>query len=422
MRPRLVAIGFVIVVLAAGTVTLRATRRSAGAPTTEVVKQQDPVSVTTAAVHRANFVTSVSAVGAVASLREARIGTKTSGRVATVLVQEGQRVPAGAPLMQLDTSELVAQESQARANVEMARARLEQLQAGARVEERRQTANAAAQAQWTLRLAQAEVQRLRTLYEQGAVSKQQLEVAETQLAQAQMADDSAQQSVKLVQLGPRPEEIQVARAQLAQAEANLAAARIRLQDATVVAPFAGTIVQRMVEPGETVSSVSPPSFLLAQLDEVFVELAVPERHRAALRPGQPVTIAVDALPGSLFKGKVEEIRPAAVTASRSFTVKVRVPNPQGTLRPGMFARGTIEVAVRPLVLQIPERAVLMTATRPVVFVVQNGQAIRREVSPGDRQGGLVEITTGLNEGEQVIVEGHEGLRDNQPVAPRSPQQ
>src|SRR5207245_820754 len=112
-----------------------------------------------------------------------------------------------------------------------------------------------------------------------------------------------------------------------------------------------------VEPGEGASPVVP-SFVLAQLDAVYVELAVPERLRSGLRVGQTVAVTVDAEPGSQFAGKIEKIQPAATVSSRSFTVKVRVPNAQRVLRPGAFARGTITVAVRSGALEIPERPVL----------------------------------------------------------------
>jgi RND family efflux transporter MFP subunit len=262
---------------------------------------------------------------------------------------------------------------------------------------------------------------MRSLYSMGAVAKQQLDGAETQLRVARTAYDSAQQQQQLVNKGPRTEQIRAAEAQAAGAEAALAAVRVRIRDLTVTAPFAGTIVQRMVEPGESVSP-AVPSFVLAQLDVIHVELAVPERHRTGLRVGQAATVTVDSLPGKSFSGRIAEISPTAAAASRSFVVKVRVPNSQGLLQPGMFARGTLVTASRPDVLQIRERAVLTTAGGSVIFVVQGGRAVRRAVTLGEHQDGLVEIRSGVQAGELVVIEGQEGLTDNQAVAPRtSPQ-
>jgi HlyD family secretion protein len=483
MRIRVLIVSAIIIALAGGIMAIRTRGSASSAPSAP--PQPAPVPVTVATASRADFVTSVSATGTVASLREAKIASKLSGIVAEVFVREGQRVQAGTPLLRLRTSDLVASAAQARAGADNARARLMQLQNGARPEERlqaaaavaqaeaavqsaqanllakergarpqerEQAANLVAQAKAALDLAQADVQRMRSLFQMGAISKQQLDAAETQFRQAQAAYDStrqqqalvnegprveelmtaraqlrqaqaalesARQSLRLVEIGARPEEIAAARAQLAQAEAVLAATQVQLRDATVAAPFAGTITQRSVEPGEATSPATP-AFVLAQLDDVFAELAVPERQRPGLRVGQAVSVTVDALPGSPFAGKIEEVQPGATVSSRSFAVKVRVPNSQGVLRPGMFARGTITVAVRPNVLQVPDSAVLTTVGKPIVFIVQGGKAVRHEVTLGERQDGMVEITSGLAGGEQVVASGAAALTDDQPVACNAP--
>jgi RND family efflux transporter MFP subunit len=374
----------------------------------------------------------------VTSIRDAKIGSKISGRVAAVLVEEGARVAVGTALLQLDTSDLLAQQAQAQANVAAARAQLQKVLTGARPQERQQSTDAVNQAraaltsaQASLKLAQANLERMRSLQAQGAVSKQDLDTTETQasvvqaqVAQAQAAYDSAVQNAALVRIGSRDEDILQARAQLAQAQAGLAFVQVQLHDSTLVAPFAGTITQRNVEPGETVSSVTAsktnPLFVLSQVDDVYVEFIVPASHRSELQPGQEAVMEVDGLPGQTFQGRIQEIRPAAAEASRTFGVKVRIPNLQGILRPGMFARGAIIVGVRHAVLSIPEQAVLTATSGPVVFVVRDGRAVRQEVALGPHHDGLVEVSSGLTEGDQVVVEGQDALTDNQPVSPRTP--
>lgn len=435
MRFRVAVIGVILLALVGGGMAVRARSRSAPPQADAPVQlAQSPVSVTVAAARRADIVARVLAPGSVTAIRDAKIGSKLSGRVAAVLVEEGQRVSAGTALLRLDSSDLVAQEAQAQASAAAARARLASVVTWPRPEERQQSADQMHQAQAALRsaqaqldLAQANVQRMRSLQTQGAVSKQDLDAAETQarvaqaqVAQAQAAYDSARQNQKISQVGSRPEDIQQARAQLAQAEAALAMVRVQLRDSTIYAPFAGTITQRSVEPGEVVSSQSgSPLFVLSQIDDVYVELAVPEEHRAKIRPAEEALMQIDGLPGQTFRGRVEDIRPAANVASRSFGVKVRVPNPDGVLRPGMFARGAIVVGVRSQVLQVPERAVVTATSGPLVFVVKDGRAARQAVTLGEHSGdGSVEIASGLAAGDRVVVEGQEGLSDNQPVTPR----
>jgi len=420
MRTRVMIVGLVVVLLIGAIVVLRsAGRASSAAP--QPALQQPSSTVTVSAAHRADLVTRVTATGTVMALREAKIAARMPGRVTAVLVREGARVGAGAPLLRVDGSEVFAAEAQARAAVSTAYAQRDLVEAGARPEELQQAANAVAQAKAALEAAEVEAARLRSLYSMGAVAKQQLDAAETQLRMARTVFDSALQQQRLVNKGPRVEQIRAAQAQAAGAEAALAAARVRIRDLTVTAPFAGTIVQRMVEPGESVSP-GVPSFVLAQLDVVHVELSVPERSRAGLRIDQAATITVDSLPGKRFAGRIAEISPTAAAASRSFVVKVRVPNGDGLLQPGVFARGTIVTATRSGVLQIRERAVLTTAGGPVIFVVQGGRAVRRTVVLGEHQDGLVEVKSGVQAGEQVVVEGQEGLTDNQAVTQRtSPQ-
>lgn len=419
MRTRVAVIALAGLLVLGAVAVLQATGGSPGVQESPAARPA-PVAVTVSAARRADLATVVQATGTVKALREARIAARMPGRVTAVLVEEGDHVAAGAPLLRLDGSEILAAEAQARAAVAAARAQRDLLVAGALPEERAQAANAVAAAGAALDQAEAETERMRALHAMGAVARQQLDAAETQLRVARSAFDSARQQQRLVEEGPRVEQLRAAEAQAAGAEASLAVARVRVRDLVLTAPFAGTVLQRMVEPGESVSP-AVPSFVLAQIDVVDVELAVSERHRAALRVGQGVTITVDALPGRTFEGRIAEISPAASALSRSFVVKARVANGGRALQPGMFARGAIVTARRTGVLQVPEQAVLTTPGGPILFVVEGGRAVRRAVTPGERQDGLVEIRAGVAAGEPVIVAGQEGLTDNQAVAPRAPQ-
>jgi HlyD family secretion protein len=437
-RARLGMAAAAIAGIAAGVIVIRAAGRPSPPANPPAAAGPAPAVVEVAAARRADVVTPVLASGSVVSIRDAKIGSRLSGRVAAVLVEEGARVGAGTPLLRLDTRDLEAQRAQAQANVAAARAQLEKVLAGPRPQERQQSTDAVAQARAalasaraTLQLAQANLERGRSLEAQGAVSRQDLDSAETQarvaasqVVQAQAAYDSAVQNASLVHTGSREEDIQAARAQLAQAEAGLAVVEVQVHDSTIYAPFAGTVTQRNVEPGEIVSpatvSSSSPLFVLSQVDDVYALLAVPAQHRAELGPGQEAVITVDGLPGRTFRGRVEEITPAADAASRTFGVKVRVPNPQGILRPGMFARGAIVAGVRHGVLQIPDRAVVTATSGPLVFVVRGGRAVRQAVTLGAHHGGLVEVTSGLADGDEVVVRGQDALTDDQPVTLRTP--
>ncbi|HLW47095.1 MAG TPA: efflux RND transporter periplasmic adaptor subunit [bacterium] len=433
MRIQVVIVGVVLIAVLGLTAVVRGIGHPA--PTRQSVAAPDRAAVTVFATRSGDVVARVIATGTITSIRDAKLGSKLSGRVAQVLVEEGDHVAAGTPLVRLDTSDLLAQEAQAQAAVAAARAQLQKVVTGARPEERQQTADAVQQAraalasaQASVRLAQTTVDRDRTLQAQGAISQQdldqaltQLRVAQEQAAQAQAAYDSAAQNAALVRIGARDEDLQAARAQLGQADAVLAAIDVQLRDTTIQAPFAGTITKRDVEPGQIVSPATTstnPLLVLSQVDNVYAEFVVPAQHRFELQPGQTAALQVDGLPGQTFQGRVELVRPAADALSRTFGVRIRIANTNGALRPGMFARGVIEVGVRRNVLQIPEGAVITAAAGPMVFVVRDGRAIRRPVTLGVHHDGMVDVASGLAAGEPVVVEGQAALTDNQPVSIR----
>ncbi|HEV2440221.1 MAG TPA: efflux RND transporter periplasmic adaptor subunit [bacterium] len=430
---RVVIIGVVLVAALALSMAIRSVGRPSPSKQTAGAAETAPVTVAKAV--SGDVVARVVATGTVTSIRDAKLGSKLSGRVAAVLVDEGARVAVGTPLVRLDTNDLLAQEAQAQASVAAARAQLQKVVTGARPEERLQSTDAVQQAranldsaQASVRWAQMTVDRDRSLQSQGAISQQdldqaatQLRVAQAQAAQAQAAYDSAVQNAALVRIGARDEDLQAARAQLAQAQAALAAIDVQLHDATIYAPFAGTITKRDVEPGQIVSPATTstnPLLVLSQVDNVYAEFIVPAQHRFELQPGQTALLAVDGLPERTFQGRVEEIRPAADAPSRTFGVRILVNNAAGALRPGMFARGAITTGVRHNVLQIPEGAVVTAASGPMVFVVRDGRALRRPLTLGTHHDGVVDVTAGIAAGEPVVVQGQDALTDNQPVTVR----
>jgi HlyD family secretion protein len=434
VRKQVVIVGVVLIVVGFAAAVRGIGRPAPLRPQSTAARDEAPVTVV--AARTGDVVARVIATGTITSIRDAKLGSKLSGRVAQVLVEEGDHVAAGTPLVRLDTNDLLAQQAQAQASVAAARAQLQKVVTGARPEERQQTADAVQQAraalasaQASLRLAQATVKRDRTLAAQGAISQQDLDQAVTQLslaqqqaAQAQAAYDSAAQNAELVRIGARNEDVQAARAQLAQAEAALAAIDVQLHDATIAAPFAGTITKRDVEPGQIVSPATTstnPLLVLSELDDVYAEFIVPAQHRFELQPGQTATLQVDGLPGQTIQGNVELVRPAADASSRTFGVRVRIANTNGALRPGMFARGVIAVGVRHNVLQIPEGAIITAASGPMVFVVRDGRATRRPVTLGEHHDGMIDVAAGLADGDQVVVAGQDALADNQPVTIRS---
>jgi HlyD family secretion protein len=478
---RWIAIAVLVVVVVLGWRVLSAGRRQGAAPPEESAMPVEvrPVEVTT-------LVETVVAGGAVAAVAEVTVISKATGRVAAILIKEGDSVRAGQVLVRLETGELMAQVQQAEAglaaaharlqmleegarpeeraqiedqvrqaeaNLAMARARLQMLEQGARPQERAQAEAAVAQAKANLDTAKASLDRTQALYETGAVSKAQLDAAQLQYDVARAQYDAAVQQRSVVQVGPRSEEIdmarsqvraaqaqrdaavqqramvrqgarvqeiQMARAAVAQTQAAVALARLQLANATVTAPFAGTVTRRFVDPGQLVIAMPGQGFVatVAQIDTVHVGFDVSETDIARVHPGQPVAIRVDAYPGKAFAGTVREVGQAADPRVRAFRVKASVPNPGHLLKPGMFARGEITTAIRERALVIPREAVGSVGGETTVFVVEAGKARVRPVRLGMMSGAMVQVVSGLAVADPVVVAGQGGLVDGVAVTVR----
>jgi membrane fusion protein (multidrug efflux system) len=195
--------------------------------------------------------------------------------------------------------------------------------------------------------------------------------------------------------------------------ARLAAATARLEDTVIRAPFSGRVGLRRVSVGTLIS----PGAVITTLDDTSViklDFSVPENFVASLREGLSVRATAPAYPGRSFTGKVASIDSRVDMTTRSVIVRALLTNDDGAIKPGMFLNVTLANDEREA-LVIPEEALSPEAERQYVFVVADGKAERREVRIGGRRPGSVEVITGLNAGEQVIVEGTQKVRDGATV-------
>lgn len=200
-------------------------------------------------------------------------------------------------------------------------------------------------------------------------------------------------------------------------EARLEAARARLADTVIRAGFDGRTGFRRVSVGTLVG----PNTVITTLDDVSViklNFTVPETSFSVIKKGLPVTAVSVAVPDRKFQGKVTDLDSRVDPVTRSITVRAQIPNPDGTLRPGMFMTVTLQGEVMP-VLVLPETAIVPEQGNTYVFVVRNGAAERREVRIGRRRPGEVQISTGVAAGEHVVIEGTQNLRDGTPVRERA---
>jgi membrane fusion protein, multidrug efflux system len=214
-----------------------------------------------------------------------------------------------------------------------------------------------------------------------------------------------------------PADLERAEAAGRSAEAGLAMLELQIARTTVRAPFAGVIGQRFVSMGDYVTTATR-LLTLQTIDPQRAVIEVPERHAVRLRPGQTVEFTVAATPGRIYRATVDFIDPVVQDTNRTILVKARAPNGDRVLRPGMFIEARLAVATRAGAIVVPEDAVQPLRTANVVWAVADGKAQRRVVQLGVRSQGVVEILSGVQAGEQVVVGGLERMGEGVPVAPR----
>ena len=212
-------------------------------------------------------------------------------------------------------------------------------------------------------------------------------------------------------------ELKAARARVHSSEANLQVAREQLVKRRVVAPFPGRIGIRRVSPGALIVP-NDPIVTLDDISIVKLDFQIPERNLSDIEVGQEITARTDAFPDRVFFGSVSSVDTRVDRVTRAVSVRALIPNDDRALKPGMFLLVELGVDERLNTVLIPEQAVVSDGTSNYVYVVIDGQAIRRLIAIGERTPGEVEILDGVIPGEAVIVGGVQKVRDGAKVAPR----
>jgi membrane fusion protein (multidrug efflux system) len=196
-------------------------------------------------------------------------------------------------------------------------------------------------------------------------------------------------------------------------EARVAAARSRLSDTVIRAPFAGRMGLRRISVGSLVS----PGAVITTLDDtsrIKLDFTIPETYVAAIRPGLEIQARSPAYPGESFDGQVASVDSRVDPNTRSVMVRALLPNASGKLKPGMYLTVHLKRSESDVLL-IPEEALVPEQGDVYVFVVQDGRVAKRRVQIGQRRIGAVQVTDGLVAGEIVVTEGTQKLRDGASV-------
>ena len=347
-------------------------------------------------VRRGTLFETVVASGHVETPYRVEIGSQITGTVEEVLVQEGERVAKGQPLISLEARELKAAVVQAQGAVAQAEARMRQIDELTLPSAR----EALTQAQATLLNAQQTFDRTSQLAKDGYATRQALDDVQKTLDVALAQKRSAEFQVYTA--SPGGSDYVMAETQLNQARANLDTAESRLGYATIAAPRDGVLITRSVERG-TVAQPGKALLVLAPAGEVQLVLQIDERNLGKLALGQKALASADAYPDQRFSATVTYINPGIDISRASVEVKLTVADPPDYLRQDMTVSVDVEVASKDNALVLPVRAVHdVLSGQPWVLGVRNGRAIKSPVQVGLRGNSHIEIVDGLVEGEVAI--------------------
>jgi len=301
--------------------------------------------------------------GLIEAWNKVNITPDVGGKIAKIYVEEGDRVREGQLLAELDTRAIRLQSEQARAGLAVAEA--------------------------SQKDAQRNLERMERLKSENAISDQQYE-------QVKLAYEAAD-------------------AQLQQARAALNLADHNLEVSIMRAPFNGVVASKNAEVGDVINpmmgGLSPTSGVLTLMDfsRVKIEIEVSTQDITRIKKGLTALLRVDAFPDRVFRGRVSIVNLTADPLTKKFGVQIVADNPELLLRPNTFGEVTLELSTHENALVIPQKAVL---ENKYVFVAQDDNTvIRKDIYIGLQNTDMVEVTTGVEEGELVLVEGNYGLED-----------
>jgi len=368
----------------------------------------DPAQIT-AKVERRSLSSTVLATGAVKPQigAEVRVGARISGKVERLYANIGDVVKKGQVIAELEKADLEARVNQSAAELRLVEAKLAAIQ----TLRPREIAKAEADVtQWqaTVDLNQKDLGRQEELLKQDFTSQQACDRAQEQLTVSETRLDSARKALDLAKTGYE-EDVKQATADVERAKAVLVNNKVQLSYATLTAPIGGVIGQVATQEGETVSAgLNAPIFVtIDDLARLQVDTFVDEVDIGKVKVGQKATFTVDSFPSREFAGKVIAIYPKAVIQENvvNYDVVVEITDPyDGLLRPEMTASVTIQLDAHENVLTVPLKAVKRERGKSVVRILANGQPQQQEVKVGWKDSQWIEIVSGLEEGQTVLLE------------------
>lgn len=404
----------------------------AGATTVAIVRLQSAapdISTLTETVESQPLTVRITASGTVQPAQTVNLSPKTTGILAELYVEQGDRVQQGQIIARMESASIQAEMVQAQAQIAQTQARLAEARAGSRPQEIAQRQAAVEQAEARVVEAQARldrendrVERNRDLLEEGAISQDEFDAILNSAATARATVDQnragvreAQQQLALTRSGSRAEEIAVVEAELAEARGRLQAIEVQMEDTIIRAPFDGIVTQKYATEGAFVTPTTSASEASSATSTAIVAVAsglevlaeIPEVDINAIQPGQAVEVVADAYPDQVFQGRVRLVAPEAVVQQNvtSFQVRVDLSTGQDKLLSGMNVDVTFLGDRIDNALTVPTVAIVTKDGETGVLIPgENNRAEFRPVQLGTAVGSQTQVLEGLEPGDRVFID------------------
>lgn len=347
-----------------------------------------PLPVKVALAKRGTLVIKLSTQGAAVTNKKIVVKAEVSGIVKCLNVEESQHVKKGDLLVEMDGREY-------RLNLERAQATRLRVLSELLVEKRwgGEEGSFAAVDRPKIQKEKEDYERAKELHQKGLLSKQAFEKA------------SSEYEFALIESGEKKEEILAASKGLTQADVDVERAKIDLEKTKIRAPFSGMITGIKISLQESLTK-GRELFTLVNISQIQVQAKVIESEVGKMKVGRKVDLKFSAYPEKNFEGRVKTISPVINPEDKTCMVIIDVANPEEKIKPGMHAEVEIAAEIYEDRLLVPQEAILVRAGKKLVFVVDEGLAKWRYIEVGLENEDYAEVVEGIEEGEQVIIEGH----------------
>ncbi len=383
-------------------------------PESEAVEKNGlPVKVQT--VSKGSINRQIATSGILEGWDDITITAEVGGTLEKIHIDEGQPVKKGELILEIEHASLQYQLASAEAGLISAEQTLKIIETGVRPEEMAQINAQFESAKINFKNAETNFTRMQELFDEGVISKAELDGAESQLAGAKAGYETALKSKELADIGARKEDRESVKAAVQNAKAQRDLLKNQYNKAFFHSPIDGTVAFIFVEKNEMVG-LGTPLINIVTLDKLKLPISLNALEAADVKTGSDVKVLPEAFAGDIFTGNIAKVDIKADIRTGTFGAEIEVPNPDGRLMPGMTATAKFQFGECNNIIVIPLDSIVNRGLSKFVFIADGDRASIHEVFTGIIDENKAEITSGLEVGQKLIIEGHKNLKDSDTIA------